>query len=346
MKKILLLFAAMLVAMAATAQTPTATLSHDGNVKCFYGKEALVNAVAEAENGDNITLSSGLFSGTTIDKAITLKGAGMSPDTINGITPTTINSDMTINTSDVTVEGIYITARLTLNHFNNIKIIKSTITGWFICSAGEEHISQYLLNCKSSGETYIDGGSYMDLFIENSYIRLLRNTFYDGTASHIEASNSVIGLALKNYGPNPSNTYSSTYIRNSSFTNCFLFPASGSVWDYIEPSNSVFYCVGLGNNIFSQAIGGSVENTNATVENFSDFFKTFDGNYNDNETFELTAAAQTTYLGDDGTQVGIYGGSMPFDPKPNNPYITKLNVAEKSTPQGTLSVDIQVQPAQ
>lgn len=100
----------MLVALAATAQTPTATLSHAGNVKCFYGKEALVNAVAEAENGDNITLSSGLFSGTTIDKAITVKGAGMSPDTINNITPTTISSALTINTSDVTVEGTYIAA--------------------------------------------------------------------------------------------------------------------------------------------------------------------------------------------------------------------------------------------
>ena len=346
MKKILLLFAAMLVAMAATAQTPTATLLHDGDVKCFYGKEALVNAVAEAENGDNITLSSGLFSGTTIDKAITLKGAGMSPDTINGITPTTINSDMTINTSDVNVEGVYIAASLTLNHFNNIKIIKSIVTGNVNCLDGEERVSQFFLESRCCGLMNVSNGNNADLFIENACIHDIYNHFdgyfHDNPSackSHIDARNSIMGIHMK------TDHYSSgyNYLCNTSFTNCFLYKVGGDL-NIIEPNNSVFYCVGLGNSIFS--LVSSAGNTNATVENFSDFFKTFDGNYNDNETFELTAAAQTTYLGDDGTQVGIYGGSMPFDPKPNNPYITKLNVAEKSTPQGTLSVDIQVQPAQ
>jgi hypothetical protein len=81
----------------------------------------------------------------------------------------------------------------------------------------------------------------------------------------------------------------------------------------------------------------------------SSLFKTYTGGVitsNDEETFELTDEAKTTYLGSDGTQVGIYGGSLPFDPTPSNPQITKFNVASKSTADGKLSVDIQVNTAE
>lgn len=64
------------------------------------------------------------------------------------------------------------------------------------------------------------------------------------------------------------------------------------------------------------------------------------------ERLELTDAAKTKYLGSDGTQIGIYGGSIPFDPRPSNPQITKLNVASKSTADGKLSVDIEVKAAE
>jgi hypothetical protein len=95
------------------------------------------------------------------------------------------------------------------------------------------------------------------------------------------------------------------------------------------------------------AYGTEVGITNKTVSNFSDIFKTFTGsNDSEFEDYKLTSAAASTYLGDNGTQVGIYGGSMPFNPMVNNPFITKCTVAEKSTPQGKLSVDIEVRPAQ
>ena len=66
----------------------------------------------------------------------------------------------------------------------------------------------------------------------------------------------------------------------------------------------------------------------------------------DNETYELTETAKATYLGTDGTQVGIYGGMLPFDTTPSNPRITKCNVAAKSTADCKLSVDIEVKAAE
>lgn len=85
------------------------------------------------------------------------------------------------------------------------------------------------------------------------------------------------------------------------------------------------------------------------MSDYAAFFKTYTGaslNNLDSETFQLTEAAKTQYLGMDGTEVGIYGGSLPFDPVPSNPQITKCNVAAKSTADGKLSVDIEVKAAE
>ena len=86
--------------------------------------------------------------------------------------------------------------------------------------------------------------------------------------------------------------------------------------------------------------------TNTMASSLSDIFKTYTGGYSDTETFELTDAAKAKYLGDDGTQVGIHGGSVPYTPITMKPKITKCNVASKSTADGKLSVDIEVTGAE
>lgn len=71
-------------------------------------------------------------------------------------------------------------------------------------------------------------------------------------------------------------------------------------------------------------------------------FKNYDGNFNDATTFELTDEAKSLYKGDDGTEVGMYGGNMPFSARTNSPKVTKFNVAQKTTVDGKLSVDFEV----
>jgi hypothetical protein len=60
------------------------------------------------------------------------------------------------------------------------------------------------------------------------------------------------------------------------------------------------------------------------------------------ETFELTDVAKTTYLCEDGTQVGIYGGTAPFTLEPTNPQVTKF-VVSSTTEGGQLKVKINVE---
>ena len=61
-----------------------------------------------------------------------------------------------------------------------------------------------------------------------------------------------------------------------------------------------------------------------------------------NASFELTETAATTYLGDDGKQVGIYGGTNPFAPTPTNPQVKKFTI-DSTTSDGKLKVTINVE---
>lgn len=68
--------------------------------------------------------------------------------------------------------------------------------------------------------------------------------------------------------------------------------------------------------------------------------------YSDDNEYKLTEAAKALIKGTDGTEVGIYGGNLPYDPTPTNPQISKFNVAAKTTADGKLSVDIEVKSAE
>jgi hypothetical protein len=114
--------------------------------------------------------------------------------------------------------------------------------------------------------------------------------------------------------------------------------------DYISTSggNTVYNCVGIG----SSALFYYIPNSTNVVKTFEEVFKTYTGKYNDDENFEITDEIKESIKGIDGTQVGIYGGNLPFSTTPTNPQITKCNVAAKSTADGKLSVDITVNGAE
>ena len=77
---------------------------------------------------------------------------------------------------------------------------------------------------------------------------------------------------------------------------------------------------------------------------YSNVFKTFRAinNLSYAENFELTDAAAAKYLGEDGTQVGIYGGANPFDPTPTNPKVKKFAISSTAN-NGKLNVKINVE---
>ena len=133
MKKLFSFISMFCMSMIVFAQgSLLATLSHDGNISAFYGASALKSAVAAAESGDVITLSSGQFSATNITKPITLRGAGMSisTDSLNAHEATIIQGSFTINIADslegrLAMEGLYFNNGITYSGIlNNAQFLK------------------------------------------------------------------------------------------------------------------------------------------------------------------------------------------------------------------------------
>lgn len=332
------------VVQVSAQSSVIATLFHDGDIKTFYGTGALRSAHAAAVHGDVITLSSGSFTATNITKAVTLRGAGMEYDSISVIEPTIISgdfsiqiaSDSTLRNNNLVMEGIYhnsngtITVRGSLNNPQFVKCRLYEIICSSVGTAGYMYYANFI-NCVIADEVYFHS-SGSATFV-NCYLNDL--TQVNNQSSH-EFQNCVVK------DDNFFNVY------NTVFRNCFLYAASTTNCN-LPTSSPAYNCVGYTDSTTGGIFTNQSNTTNTKVSSLSDVFKTWTGSSLANfkaERLELTDAAKTKYLGSDGTQIGIYGGSIPFDPRPSNPQITKLNVASKSTADGKLSVDIEVKAAE
>lgn len=351
MKKLFLVFIAVFsfIAQASAQSSVMATLHHDGDIKTFYGTTALRQAHEEAVHGDVITLSSGTFVSTNITKAITLRGAGMGLDSISGTEPTmltgdfkiTIANDSTLKDNDaLTMEGIYhygliylgadlINPQFIKCYFNDVNnytstphysICKGTFIHCFLGGLDIEHGSASLFNC------YVNDPKMHS----------------NSTTASFEFQNCVIESGLL------------YLLLRSTFRNCFIYGFSSSnysSYDVISSTSTAFNCVGTRKNYNASMFANIPNTTNKQVSSVSEVFKTWTGATLGStslrtEKLELKDDAKTKYLGNDGTEIGIYGGSIPFVASPSNPQITKLNVASKSTADGKLSVDIEVKAAE
>ena len=317
-----------------------ATLSHEGEVSLYYGASALQQAHEAAAHGDVITLSSGSFTAVHITKAITLRGAGMEMDTITNTLPTIIAGDFSIAirdtvTAKLTMEGIYHNHHIILEntHLHNCPLQNATFTKCRFKSFGNSYTPTLnnvkFVHCKIAD--YMDlsevGYTKSTLSFINSFIA---NPGTKGSStSSLEFINCIIYHSH----------YNLNWIGASALYNCIVFVNSNranETYSYLTTANN---CIALNSNINPWI---NVTNSTNQIKDCNDVFITFTGSYTDAETFELTDEAKAKYLGLDGTEVGIYGGNFPFDPKTSAPQITKFNVAAKSTVDGKLSVDIEV----
>lgn len=342
MKKLFILLVTFVAATMCYAQSTTmATLSHEGKITVFYGNNAWVDAHKAATDGDVITLSKGVFASTDITKNITLRGAGAVLDSIavNDNTVIPGGFDIHVSTSDsakLTIEGIKFEGTITIgkngsDSLQNATFLKCKLYGIEQYSTGST--SRYIRDLKfiqcTIEKTLELGSKSTAIFLNSSFpANVCGYTSYLPT---ITCYNCIIrGNTLY-------------YVTNSEFRNC-IFTGTPSYSDNALPGScSVYNSLAVSKVVFSKILnrGNYVINQDlATV------FKTYNGTYNDYETFELTDSAKTAFKGDDGKQIGIYGGNLSFDMTPTNPRITKFDVAGKTSSDGKLSVDIEVRSAQ
>lgn len=341
MKKMFLMLIAVTVGtLSGFAQSDlVATLSHGSNLSTYYGADALSEAYTAAAEGDVITLSSGTFNAVNIEKAITVRGAGMIPMEGNSYVTTEIGGafDVTVPSSSsvLTLEGIHCLGYVNMTGVNlvSVNILRCRFEGLV-----GDGVNMNAYSCIFSGLTseYWNGNTILNC--RNCVIGRARSLGYhqNGQTAKIIATNCLVGSAVAN------DITSGCVFKNSVIEDS----------NPLTSTNSAQNCVGINGgyapNIFENLVSASnvmVEGEGETACGY--IFKTLrtlyvTSNISPNETFELTPTAAATYLGDDGKQVGIYGGANPFDPTPTNPQIKKFTV-DSSVNNGKLSVKINVE---
>ena len=197
-------------------------------------------------------------------------------------------------------------------------------------------VNAQFIHCAIVSYLYIHNGSaaLYNCYVEDPRYHTSGNTSVTQSTGTYEFQNCVIKTSYADY------------IERSILRNSIIHRTSSANSDNNAlPSSAYAYnCVGTANNTFANQI--TKTNSIAIITNL---FKTWTGNRAPGTmtgALELTEEAKTKYLGSDGTEVGIYGGSLPFEAHTSNPQITKLNVASKSTADGKLSVDIEVKAAE
>lgn len=334
MKQLFLsLVAMMAVAVSFAQNTLVATLSHGEDISMYYGTYALREAYNAAVSGDIINLSGGAFQSTDIKKGITLRGTG-----IDDTNPTNIINNFTINipeddTNRLSMEGIRCTGHIMMSGtFANLFFTKCQFNS-FEYNENAVIKNTMFVACKITGDNFSLKGTSSALFI-NSYVSGFDNW-----------NETTAGATFINCVMRPRYSDRCDYMRSSQFYNCIFYITS--LRRYALPStSSATNCVGIhsDNNFYIfqdlQSKAGCIHSTYVKI------FKTFTGTYSDTETFELTDAAKAQFLGIDGTEIGMHGGVLPYDSTPSYPQITKMNVANKTTADGKLSVEIEVSAAE
>jgi uncharacterized protein YjbI with pentapeptide repeats len=322
------LFVLLLVVVGsknALAQTQVATLQHGDDISAFYGTNAFVEAHTAAQTGDIITLSSGTFVPCDITKAITLRGAGCAVDTVANINPTIFGGSIFLNVADtvnfLTIEGILFTNDVHYSTLYNPKFNRCNFSN--IENSGNMRNAQ-LVNCIINK---ID-------FYNTPNIVLLNSVVWnaDGiNSSSVVLYNSILADSDLQYSF--LSAYNSIIIKYGAISNSSYHPKS---------SCSFINCIGINTTNTYNTFGAGYTSGCINYTSYEEVFESFAGEFSLDEPFILKDEIATGFLGNDGTQVGIYGGYLPYSNRPSYMVLKRCNVANKSTIDGKLSVEIEV----
>ena len=317
MKKYLLSIIALCCTVVAGAQETDqiSAVLQVGNEtpQVFYGAGALKNALAAAPNsGGVITLSSGQFSPVTINKCVRIYGSGLQTIDSLDVYQSYISGDCTVNLPeeianphDIGIEGVYINGDL---------LVKSAVDG--------------LTLTKSSVQNYNTSAPATRCGIRQSYIR------GDVKAHQMFIQNSWLGARIYPLNDESSITIDHSILRGGSDFRYFddRFACRNSIlWSNSRYSNQTYnFCLSPYNNAFTNNAGCSDNIYNVGESNV--FKDASNADYSTDRTFELKSP--DTYIGSDGTQVGVHGGAFPWNKIPSTPVVKNLNATVSGTNLG------------
>ena len=346
MKKFFFSFLVALTTLTANAQKTDkqmATLQHGNQTMVFYGIDAFKQAYdAAADTLDVITLSSGEFNAPSIQKSITVYGAGFEDDETTGTNRTFINSSISIYPADaededgniikggkhvngVHLEGLYIQSDIFCYNNNNVPISNLSIVKCYLSSL------VFYIPCSDCTIRQ----SVVDYAIYNN-----GNENEQRKATNMLISNCWIGSRIA-WFDNSSTikidhciccpTYYSTYYGSYEYTNNIMFstPEYGAI-----VRNNVF----IGCDYTSDISEGNWGNL-ATAGVFA--AEGEDGSYAAEKDFALKYPKK--HVGNDGTEIGLHGGTYAWNKIPLIPRITSYELDTSNAANGTIKVSIKAE---
>ncbi len=330
---LLLSVAGMKNALAQIQNYPVATLQHNGSISAFYGSNAFVNANAAALDGDTITLSGGNFNGgCMVSNAITIHGAGCVMDTVTGMPPTVITGIFLHQTNDtlsLLIEGI---------HFNSV-----SHPGGSAYSNNYANYNVYFLKCDIDN---YEGDSYWHQSVVNSHFEDCIIGSMNLNSKGVTITNCVMKLRGYNQQDqnNPNAIFNSVVLLENGvgMDRTVVMNSIIKTTDNNSHTNSSFF-----NNIGIKKGTTSIfedmyYSTNMEVNDYADVFETFDGTVTYDNIYQLKEEILNTFSGNDGTQVGIYGGPNPYNTYLPYMIMKRCNVAGSTDSNHKLSVEIEL----
>ncbi len=320
MKKLLLLFVALVAGvMSAYAQNELqcATLQHGEDMTVYVGTDGFARAYEAAVNGDVITLSAGEFSmpaNSYIYKAISIYGSGFEANEETS-TEVTKLSEMLIslysnyNSQELTglhLEGLYINGNIRINGSNNAieKLKDFTLKKCYVSGSiynGIDTIENAVIDqCVLMGTGLHDGYSAGESDWKVVKSMLFTHSYITGV---IGGYNSELSFIWVDHCISKSEFAMNNQGKKIVWTNSLLLgePHSGS-YASAGSLSVVKNCI-IWKNQFDSSV--TLEN-NYIVPLLSDIFTDEVSNaYSPTRTFELQQP--DTWVGNDGTQVGLYG---------------------------------------
>lgn len=309
MRKIIFTLFVFGCAVMAKAQNEmlSAILQTGNEVKMYTGIDAFKNAYTDAAaEGSIITLSPGTFSTIgTIEKSVTVYGAGWEEDAEKGIIPTVINGYVYLANSNIKFEGLYVNGYIQIGNSISGILIDRCGFNYLSYGASEDVTANNILvrRCYFGG---IHGtGSYgrwfyiTNLRLENCYLY----DIFQGGGTQILFDHCIMLKGNK--------TYAALY------TNCILGTTG------VENNATLKNCICT----FSEpAAATGVSQTGCWFEvNSENIFSEEGGlTYGATRTFELNDP--TTYSGLDGKPVGVFGGNFPWYKIPSIPIVKSLQL--------------------
>lgn len=342
----------------------SATLIHGNETTNYYGETAFKNAyTAAADSGDVIVLSPGTFGGNNSDyyvyitKSISIYGSGMRTDTISGRKTTTVPKIQinrytsydeygkkvmkfpTIYLEGLCIDDLSIHSVHSDDMDADVTYLPLTNALFRKCWIKDLKIAASTQSCRVQQCRLSNISSYI---YKNGKTETYQN--FNWPQKQLNFENCYTESAIGGSVYNCTVTYDHCIIRTYNYYSSYI-----SGWSYSNLTNNIIYssventCTAY-NNIFTVSDIGTTnaENNWTGIANAGIWADpNEDGSYGDYKDYKLKFPE--TYVGTDGTEVGINGGIAPFDRTSAVPRLLSSQIDLRTSDDGKLNVKIQVE---